>query len=213
MAQTPEKPDNPPPARPGQPKPLPQRSRAQQGVKDILMSMLVLAVIAMGFAGLSRSCSFSPGGPTVDPEVVPTVDPEAELSRAARDVDFPVRHPRLPQGWRANSVTTGRVEMRQDAPRMVRVGWLTDRGRFMKLVQSPAEPAVLVRAEVERDANVLGEVTVDGVRWTAYPGQRQEQSWVTELDGVRILITGSGSEEEFRTLAAAAQQAPVLPGR
>lgn len=49
--------------------------------------------------------------------------------------------------------------------------------------------------------------------WTKYPGRRDEQSWVADLDGVRVLITGSANADQFRTMAAALPSAKVVPPR
>ena len=47
----------------------------------------------------------------------------------------------------------------------------------------------------------------------SYPGRRAEQAWVTRLDGTTVLITGTGTEQEFRALATAVQAATPLPSR
>jgi hypothetical protein len=66
-----------------------------------------------------------------------------------------------------------------------------------------------------------GPVDVDGQRWVVYGGKgsmaaRAEPVWITEVttpggSPVRMLLTGSGNEEEFRALAAAAAGATPLP--
>jgi Protein of unknown function (DUF4245) len=47
-------------------------------------------------------------------------------------------------------------------------------------------------------------VVVGGVTWVAYTDDTREPIRVAALDGVRLLITGSGTDDEFRTLASAA---------
>ncbi len=117
------------------------------------------------FGGVTRSCSFAPGGPTTDPAGLPVVDAPAAL-RELR-VPFPLRIPAVPAGWRSNSVGAGPGAR---AGRVVRVGYLTPDGRYLRLLQSDAtEPVVLA---IETGANPVagpragrgGRAAVDGVR-------------------------------------------------
>ena len=117
----------------------------------------------------------------------------------------------MPAGWRANSSSTGPVG--RGASVIVRVGWLTP-ARYVQLSQSGGAVADVVIAETGRDEAVSsGAVDVNGMRWTTYPGRRAEQAWVTRLDGTTVLITGTGTEQEFRALATAVQAATPLPSR
>ena len=170
-------------------------------------AVVVLLVIIGAVVGFSRSCSFSPGGPSVAPPTR-TVDVAANLAAAASSVDFPVRLPRVPDGWRANSSSTTAVGRGTGV--IVRVGWLTP-ARYVQLSQSGGAVADVVAAETGREeAGSTGDVDVNGLRWTVYPGRRDEQAWVVRLDQTTVLITGTGSAEEFRTLAAAVRAANPL---
>jgi hypothetical protein len=99
----------------------------------------------------------------------------------------------------------------------MRTGYLTADGRYLRLVQTDAsEEALLATGSGAQAAPASGVVDVDGTRWVAYPGERAEPIWIAEIAGpdaraVRMLITGSGSEGDFRTLAAAAATGEVLP--
>jgi hypothetical protein len=191
--------------------------RGGRTIRDLGLSLAVLVGLVLVLTALGRGCSFSPGGISVDPHAVPTVDQAAELRSAARRVGFPVREPRLPQGWRANSADVASTGDATGAPSAVRVGLLTAEGRYLRFSQSSATATELVRFEAGLPPGaqppVRETVEVAGLRWTAYPGMRNEAAWVADLDGVRLLITGSGTPEEFRVLAAAAAAAPVLPAR
>ncbi|MDR7302738.1 hypothetical protein JOF55_002919 [Haloactinomyces albus] len=182
-------------------------SGSTRTVRSMLLTMLPLILIVLGMAGLTGRCSFSPLGPTVQPGSAPTVDAAAELRSAARRVDFPVLEPRLPQGWRANSADVRGVGSGQ---RAVRVGWLTSGGHYMRLSQSTAPESELVAFETERPPRARGMVRAAGTRWVVYDSVRSEKAWVGERNGVRLLITGSGPERDFRTLARAALSAPVV---
>jgi len=188
----------------------PPAGRSATSIRDLIGSLAVLLVIIGTVVGVSRGCSFSPGRPNVDTNAAPSVDASAALAAAASTVDFPVRRPVLPNGWRANSASTSAVGA--GASVIVRVGWLTPGGRFAQLSQSGGEPADVVVAETGLDeARATGQVDVDGTRWTTYPGRRDELAWVAALGGVTTLITGSAGADEFRVLAMAVHAASPLP--
>jgi len=181
--------------------------RRRGTLRDLIGSLAVLLVIIGAVAWIGRGCSFSPGGPTVAPPTN-TVDVAANLATAASSVDFPVRRPVLPEGWRANSSSTSAVG--RGASVVVRVGWLTP-ARYVQLSQSGGGIAEVVVAETGHDeAIATGEVDVNGTRWTTYPSRRDEQAWATRLGKATVLITGSGTTDEFRTLALATQTANPL---
>jgi hypothetical protein len=195
------------------PEPPPRRGLAGKTTRDMVLSLLVLFAVVGVVTAVTRGCSFSPGGPTIDPNAVPTVDQAAELRSAARRVDFPIRNPTAPAGWRANSAQV--VTTRGGAPD-VQVGWLTAGGRYLRLAQSSAAVPDLVASEgsLAKDVSLDpqgGTLEAAGVTWTGYPGQNGERSWVADLSGVRVLITGSGTADEARALATAVHDAPVLP--
>jgi Protein of unknown function (DUF4245) len=171
------------------------------------IGVLLLVVLVVG--GLSRSCTFTPAGPTIDSSRLPVVDAPAELRRLAVDVPFPVRVPAVPADWRANSADR---ESLPGGARSVRTGYLTPEGRFLRLLQSDASEEALLTTETGgAPAVAQGVVEVGGRRWVAYtgPGERAEPIWITEVTAtdapaVRMLVTGSGSEPDLRTLAEAA---------
>jgi hypothetical protein len=179
----------------------------------MILSLAVLLVVIGATVWLTRGCQFSPNGPAVDPASLPTVNASKELTGAARRVDFAVRSPAVPKDWRSNSANTVPVGTGNDATTAVRVGWITPAGNYLRLSQSKAavEPLVVMEAGGDVSATANGTVDVSGTRWTKYPGKGKEISWVTSLDNVQVLITGSGDEDEFKTLATAAQNAKPLP--
>jgi hypothetical protein len=173
----------------------------------MLLSLLALLLIIGSLLAFNRGCSFSPGPPDADPATAPSVDAAVDLARYARSTDFAIRSPAVPAQWRANSTSSGPVE---PASVVVRVGWITP-GRFVQLSQSSAEPAEVVRVETDQESAPTGSLEVGGRSWTVYPGRRDEHAWATRLDGVTLMITGNGTDEEFRTLATAVLSAPPLP--
>jgi uncharacterized protein DUF4245 len=181
-------------------------------MRDMVGAVVVLLLIIGAVLTVFGSCSFSPGGPTVDPNTAPTADASGTFERAARSVTFPVRGPEVPKDWRANSAATSSVGAGADANVVVRVGWVTPGGTYLQLNQSGGTRADVLAKETGReDSPPSGEVDVAGVTWTTYPARREEQAWVTDLAGTLVMITGSGSPTEFRTLATATQNATPLP--
>jgi hypothetical protein len=184
--------------------------RAGLRMRDMIGAVVILVAIIGVVMAFYGGCSFSPGGPSVDPSAAPTADAAGELTRTARSVAFPVREPTVPKGWRPNSASAGPVGAGE---LVVRVGWLTATGTFVQLSQSGGTVKdVLVKETGQAEPPVAtGTADVAGVEWTTYPARRDEPAWVTELDGAVLLITGSASEDEFRQLAEATQKATPLP--
>ena len=93
----------------------------------------------------------------------------------------------------------------------MRIGYLTSDGRYLRLVQSDAEEAGLLATEAEGVPVAAEPVVVSGTTWVSYTDDTREPIRIATLDGVRLLITGSGNDDEFRTLAAATADGRVLP--
>jgi Protein of unknown function (DUF4245) len=174
------------------------------GLRDMALSMVVLAVIVLVLAAISRGCSFSPGGPSDTNVSLPPVDVTGELGAAAGQVGFPLRQPALPAGWRPNSASVNAVGP-NGHDHDVRIGWLTPSGGYVQLSQSDAAPGDLAAAIAGTGVTATGTVTVGPSTWTTYPGVRAETSWLRDLGPVRLLVTGNGTPAEFRTLAEAAE--------
>lgn len=187
--------------------------RSALTMRDMLVALAILVPLILVFGGMTRACTFSPGGPTVDSSRLPVVDAPAELRALAPLVPFPVRIPAVPAGWRSNSVDQDLLE----GDRVVRTGYLTPDGRYLRLLQSEAGEAALLAVETgARPVPASGPVEVAGQRWVTYGEADDEQIWVAEVPvpggrPVRLLITGSGAEPQFRTLAGAALAGEVLP--
>jgi Protein of unknown function (DUF4245) len=180
-------------------------------MRDMVGALVVLALVVLAAGGLSRSCTFAPTGPTVDASRLPAVDVRAELTRLASDSTFPLRVPALPDGWRANAVDRTSLPAGGHA---VSSGFLTPDGRYLRLRQGDGAEEAMLRAEAgDGPAPAQGTVDADGQQWVAYTGARGEPIWITDAGGVRMLVTGSGSEADFRTLAGAAVRGEVVtPG-
>jgi hypothetical protein len=199
-ASPPPSPEPGPPAKP---------SRSALSMRDLLgaIGLLVVAVLVIG--GLTRGCSFAPGGPTSDPSAGPTVDAPTALRTLAGKTPFALRVPAVPADWRANAVGTSRIGV---ASRLaVSTGYVTPAGRYLRVVQSDAAEPDLLAGEARGTPVGSGAVDVDGTRWVTYTDDTREPIRIADVDGVRLLITGDGDDAEFRTLATATAGAAVLP--
>jgi hypothetical protein len=191
-----------------EPGPPAKPPRSALTMRDMIGALVVLALVVLVAGGLSRSCTFAPTGPTVDSSRLPVVDVPAELTRLASDSTFPLRVPVVPEGWRANAVDRNSLP---EGGRIVSTGFLTPDGRYLRLQQGDATEEAMLRAEAGGGmAPGHGTVDVDGQQWVAYTGQRGESIWITDVGGVRMLVTGSGNEADFRALAGAAVRGEVI---
>ncbi len=183
--------------------------RSTLTVRDLLGAVAVLVAVVLVVGGLTRGCSFAPAGPTVDPGAGPRVDAPAQLRALSGSTPFALRVPTVPADWRSNAVGTVRVGPAGN--RAVRVGYVTPAGRYLRVVQSDAGEAELVTEEAGGTPVATGAVDVAGTSWVTYADDTSEPIRVAQVDGVRLLITGSGDDAEFRTLAAATTGGEVLP--
>jgi hypothetical protein len=191
-----------------------------QDGRDMFWSIVPLVVACILLAGLAGMCSFRPGG--TGPAAVPAYDAPAALRADAATFGFAVRLPRLPQGWQPNSGGRGGIDGARTDPstgQRVRavtstVGYLSPTGMYLSLTQSNADEADLV-GSIHPAMHPTGTADVDGTGWIVYRGEGPEPVWTTRLAGpagpAQLALTGAGSVEQFRTLAAGTQSQPPLP--
>jgi hypothetical protein len=170
--------------------------------------MLILLPIIGLVALLGHSCSFSPGGPTVDSSQLPTVDPHPMLVAASRTVGFPLREVVVPPGWRASVMN---LEKAPGGASAVRVSWITPGQRYLRLVQTTAQEGALVAAEAGGAPTGATPIQAAGAEWVDYTGGNGEQAWARRNGQVEWLVTGDGTAAEFIALAEAITIAPPLP--
>lgn len=189
-------------------------------------SLAPLVIGCILLAGMVGMCSFQPGASNKG--TVPSYDAATALRADAAALGFPIRLPRVPAGWQANSggrggIQSGRTDpstgQRVNAATSV-VGYITPTGMYVSLTQSNADEDKLV-GSIHRSAFPTGTVDVAGTNWVVYQGSGQgadaEPVWTTRLGSpagsTQIVVTGAGNADQFRTLATATQSQPPLPGR
>lgn len=185
---------------------------------------LVIGCILL--AGLVGMCSFQPGG--TNKGTIPSYDAATALRADAASFGFPIRLPQLPADWKPNSGSRGNIEngrtdsaagQRLNAVTSV-VGYISPSGKYLSLTQSNADEDKLV-GSIHSGMYPSGTVDASGTNWVVYEGSDDkgalEPVWTTRLASpagpTQIAITGAGSTEQFRTLAAATQSQPPLPSR
>ena len=191
------------------PAPKPAKPRILQDGRDMFWSLAPLVLACVILAGLVGMCSFQPKGPAEG--VTPSYDAPAALQADADALDFPIRLPKLPEGWQANSGGRGSIEQGRTDPETgkaeraltTRVGFIAPSQMYVSLTQSNADETALV-ASVHREVYQGGDGT--------------EPVWTTRLVSphgpAQLAITGAGTDDDFRALAAATQsQAPLVPAR
>jgi hypothetical protein len=198
-----------------------------QDGRDMFWSIAPLVIACIVLAGLLGMCSFAPNGPGKGP--TPPYDVPAALQADAATLKIPIRLPRLPDGWQANSgsrkgIDRGRIDPssgQESRAVSATVGYLAPSGMYVSLTQSNADEDKLV-ASINSNLYPTGAQDVDGVKWVVYEGGSQdgkpsEPVWTTRLNGAggpaQIAITGAAGTNEYRTLAAATQTQSPLPAK
>jgi hypothetical protein len=186
--------------------------RRQKTLRDMAISMGLIAVVALVLYGMYGGVTFAPGG--ASDGVAPTADVNGGLNRAAPLVGFPVVIPaELPAGWNPNSFSfVDKSAASATQPAVVRAGWLTDEGRFISLAQSDGAVADVLVAELGAAAAPTGTEQVGDAEWTTTTGRRGESAWVRTVGDVTLLITGSASPAAFQALATATTAGAVVAG-
>jgi hypothetical protein len=215
-----------------QPAAKPAKPRLLQDGRDMFWSIAPLAVACIVLAGMAGMCTFAPGGTN---RTVPSYDAVGALRADAQTLKFPVRLPRLPEGWQPSSGSRGGIENGRADPsngqrlRAVTstIGYLSPTGMYLSLTQSNADEDKLIGSihpspspAPQQAMYPTGTVDIDGTRWIIYQGDGSagnaaEPVWTTRLDSpagpAQIAITGAGSVDQFRTVAVAIQSQPPLP--
>jgi hypothetical protein len=205
-----------------QPKPIPKpaKPRLLQDGRDMFWSIAPLVLACIVLAGLVGMCSFQPS--STNRGTVPSYDAAAALQADAQTLGFPIRLPQLPDGWQPNSGARGGIENGRTDPSTGQplnaatstVGYISPTGMYLSLTQSNADEAKLV-GSIHPSMYPSRAVSVNGTTWIVYQGpDATEPVWTSRLDSpagpAQVAVTGAGSTEQFRTLAAATQSQPPL---
>lgn len=125
------------------------------------------------------------------------VDTSDTWATARHSAPYPVLQPDgLPGGWTAISASYSGATLR--------IGYITPNGSGVQLVESDRTGDVLIPAELGTDAQAGNLVVIGGRTWRAYPVVHGGGRALVLVDqGRTVLITGTATESDEHTLAAA----------
>ena len=138
-------------------------------------------------------------------ERVQTVDPSSTIQLADARAGYTVLAPTdLPDDYLATSARTDAGKAEEGDTVTLEIGYLTPSEEFAGFVVSD-DPGAGPVVEVVTDAEEQGDVEIGGQTWQQVTTGRGETAFVREADGVTVAVTGSASDEELRTVAAAVE--------
>lgn len=162
--------------------------RRNPRLADMARSIVVIAVILLGFALVGRFFSSEPG------RGERAVDYKKPLSQAAPVSDFPLLAPtELPAGWIATSVTydpgpSGRWH----------IGVLTADDEYVGLEQTP-EPIDATIEAFSPDTEPAGTAQAAGLGWELRTNGDEETTFIRREDDVTVLVTGTAPRDDIET--------------
>jgi hypothetical protein len=136
---------------------------------------------------------------------VHAVEIDSSVFLASQRADYPLVVPQGLSGeWQPTSVRTDAgAATEPGTPVTLQIGWYTPAGEYAGYVISDDAGADAL-TDVLDDATEDGTVQVDGQAWQRSTTQRGETALTRAEGAATLLVTGSASEEELETLAAAA---------
>ncbi|MGY1805642.1 DUF4245 domain-containing protein [Blastococcus sp. SYSU D00922] len=163
---------------------------------NMLRSLLPLVLICLLLVGWQAFRSSGDVG-------VRTVDPSSSVQVAAARASYQLLVPTgLEEGFRATSARTDAGAAEQGDPVTLEIGYLTPEEEYAGFVISDDRDADPV-ADVLDDAEEQGTVDIRGETWTRSTTADGETALSREAGGATVLVTGSASDEELETVAAA----------
>jgi hypothetical protein len=164
---------------------------------NMVRSMLPLVVICLVIVAWTTFRQ----GPDVNP--IRTIDPSTTVDLAAARASYPILYPQgLGADYRPTSARTDAGGAEPGDPVTLEIGYVTPAEEFAGFVVSDdrrAEPL----AKVLDGAKEQGTVDVRGRSWTRSTAGNGETVLSWEDGGAIVAVSGSASEEELETVAAA----------
>ena len=170
---------------------------ARMNAANMVRSLLPLVLICLVIVWWT---SFRQG-PDVQP--VRTVDPTSTVDLAAARASYQILVPQhLSSGYRPTSARTDAGNATGGAPVTLEIGYVTPSDEFAGFVVSDDRRAAPLAAVLDGSTK-QGTVELGSSTWTRETTRRGETALVREAGGVTVAVTGSASEEELETVAAA----------
>lgn len=170
---------------------------ARMNAANILRSMLPLVVICLVIVGWT---TFRQSG-DVDP--IREIDPSTTVDLAAARASYPIVFPQeLGEDYRPTSARTDAGAAGEGDAVTLEIGYVTPSAEFAGFVVSDDRRADPLAAVLD-GAEEQGTVDVDGRSWTRSTAENGETVLSRQDGGAIVVVTGSASEEELETVAAA----------
>jgi hypothetical protein len=124
---------------------------------------------------------------------------------AAARADYELLLPTgLDEDYLVTSARTDAGNAGDGDPVTLELGYLTPGEEYAGFIVSDDRRADALAAVLD-GAEEKGTVDVDGQIWTRSTTERDETALSREADGVTVVVTGSASDEELRTVAASVE--------
>jgi hypothetical protein len=165
---------------------------------NILRSMLPLVLICLAIVWWTNLRQSADVG-------VRTVDPSSTVQLAAARAGYELLVPTgLDEDYRVTSARTDAGNAGEGDPVTLEIGYLTPGEEYAGFIVSD-DPRADPLAQVLDGAQERGTVDVGGRTWTRSTTEQEETALSRESDGVTVVVTGSASDEELETVAAAVE--------
>ncbi|WP_186349773.1 DUF4245 domain-containing protein [Gordonia spumicola] len=183
-----------------------EKPRILQDGRDMMWSLIPLAVLILIVAGVAGSCSWG-FGKDATAQNVPHFDVSGGLHADAATLKFPIRDPKVPADWQPNSGSTQNVE----ASLSSNVGWITGDGAYVQLTQTDGAEEALMNQLLGDDTSATGTRQIGGRTWVTYENPDHKKAWIADFGDVRIAVKTSGKDSTMQTLAeAVSAAAPIV---
>jgi hypothetical protein len=165
---------------------------------NMLRSMLPLVVICLVIVGWT---TLRQSKDAADP--VREADPSSSVQLAAARASYDVLVPQgLEEDYRPTSARTDAGNAGVGDTVTLEIGYLTPGEEYAGFVVSDDPRAGPLTAVLD-GTEEQGTVDVNGQAWTRSVTAKDETALSREADGVTVVVTGSASDEELETVAAA----------
>ncbi|SCX38279.1 Protein of unknown function [Klenkia marina] len=176
-----------------------QERAAKFTAANMVRSLLPLTVIVLALVGL---VALRQNGADPVREVETSSSIQLAAARAGYDVLVPQD---LPAGWRPTSVRTDAGQATEAGdPVTLSIGWFTPGEEYAGFVIGD-DPRAEDLAEVVDGARDGGVVEIGDRRWEQLTTARGETAFRLEDGAATVVVTGSATDDELRTLAASVQ--------
>jgi cytoskeletal protein RodZ len=180
------------------PNPAVQRA-ARMNAANMVRSLLPLVLICLAIVWWTNFRQ------SADVQPVRTIDPSSTVDLAAARASYPLVVPQgLAENYRPTSARTDAGKASEGDPVTLEIGYVTPSEEFAGFVVSDDRRADPV-ATVLDGATAKGSVDIGGRTWTRATTAEGETVLSREDGGVVVAVSGSASEKELETVAAAVE--------